>query len=106
MPSVFSHIIDSLAEVLSIPIALIREANLFFHSHLGFFGQLAFDLVLLYLVFLLVYKVSRVVLDTALYVILPSVVLSVVSSFFLPVAFAYLLPVCVAALIVVNVIRS
>jgi hypothetical protein len=106
MSSVFSHIVDSLADVLSVPIGLIEEANLFFHSHLGLYGQLAFDLVLLYLVFLLVYKVSRAVLDTALYVILPSVVLSLVSSFFLPIAFAYLLPVCVAALIVVNIIRS
>jgi hypothetical protein len=106
MSSVFSHIIDSPADVLSVPLGLIQEANLFFYSHLGFYGQLAFDLVLLYLVCLLVYKVSRVVLDTALYVVLPSVVLSLVSSFFLPIAFAYLLPVCVAALIVVNIIRS
>jgi hypothetical protein len=106
MPSVLSHILNSLASVLSVPVALIQELNLFIRSHLGLYGQLAFDLILLYLVFLLVYKVSRVVLDTALYVILPSVALSLVSSFFLPVAFGYLLPVCVAALIVVNIVRS
>jgi hypothetical protein len=106
MPSVLSHILNSLAGVLSVPVALIQELNLFIRSHLGLYGQLAFDLILLYLVFLLVYKVSRVVLDTALYVILPSVALSLVSSFFLPVAFGYLLPVCVAALIVVNIVRS
>jgi hypothetical protein len=101
MPSVLSHILNSLASVLSVPVALIQELNLFIRSHLGLYGQLAFDLI-----FLLVYKVSRVVLDTALYVILPSVALSLVSSFFLPVAFGYLLPVCVAALIVVNIVRS
>jgi len=106
MPPIISHILDSLAEVLSVPLGLIEEANLFFHAHLGFYGQLAFDLVLFYLIFLVLYKVARAVFDTALYIIIPSVILSLVSSFFLPIAFGYLLPICIAALIVVNIVRS
>ncbi len=106
MPPILTQILESIAEVLSLPIRLIEEANLFFHSHLGFYGQLAFDLVLLYLLFLVAYKITRAVFDTALYVVIPSVILSLVSSLFLPYAFGYILPVCVAALIVVNIFRS
>jgi hypothetical protein len=106
MPPIVVQILDALAKILSVPIGLVEEANLFFYSHLGFYGQVAFDLVLLYLLFLVAYKITRAVFDTALYVIVPSVILSVVSSLFLPYAFAYILPVCIAALIVVNIIRS
>jgi hypothetical protein len=106
MPPILTQILESIAEVLSLPIRLIEEANLFFHSHFGLYGQLAFDLVLLYLLFLVAYKITRAVFDTALYVVIPSVILSLVSSLFLPYAFGYILPVCVAALIVVNIFRS
>lgn len=106
MPPLVTQILRSAAAVFALPIRLIEEANLFVYAHFGFYGQLAFDLVLLYLLFLIAYKVTRAVSDTALYVIVPSVILSLVSSFFLPVAFGYVLPVCVAALIVVNIFRS
>ncbi len=106
MPPVLTPILDSLVEFLDLPIRLIEEANLFFYAKLGFFGQLAFDLILLYVLALAAYKITRVLFDTALYVIIPSVVLSFVSSFFLPFAFGYILPVCVAALIVINIFRS
>lgn len=106
MPPVVTQILKSAAEVLAFPIKLIEEANLFFHAHFGFYGQLAFDLLLLYLLLLIAYKVTRAVCDTALYVLVPSVILSLVSSFFLPFAFGYVLPVCIAALIVVNIFRS
>lgn len=106
MPPIVSQILDALAQIATVPIRLIEEANLFFYSHLGFYGQLAFDLLLLYLLFLVAYKITRAIFDTALYVVIPSVILSLVSSLFLPYAFGYILPVCVAALIVVNIFRS
>jgi hypothetical protein len=106
MPPVINQILDSLGSIASVPIKLIEEANLFVYSHLGFYGQLAFDLLLLYLLFLIVYKITRAVFDTALYIVIPSVILSLVTSFFLPYAFGYILPVCIAALIVVNIVRS
>jgi hypothetical protein len=106
MPPLLTQIVNSIAEVLALPIKLVEEANLFIYAHLGTFGQLAFDLVLFYLLFLIAFKVTKAVFDIAFYVIVPSVVLSVVSSFVLPFAFGSILPVCVALLIVINVFRS
>ena len=106
MPPFLTQIANSTAEVLALPIKLVEEANLFVYAHLGFWGQLAFDLVLFYLLFLVAFKVTKAVFDIAFYVIVPSVVLSLVSSFVLPFAFGSILPVCVAVLIVVNTFRS
>lgn len=106
MPSIITQILNSILEVFALPIKWIEEANLFFYAHLGFWGQLAFDLILFYLLFLIAFKVTKAVFDIAFYVIVPSVVLSVVSSFVLPFAFVSILPVCVALLIVINVFRS
>jgi len=100
------QIVNSIAEVLALPIKLVEEANLFFYAHLGFWGQLAFDLILFYLLFLIAYKVTKAVFDIAFYVLVPSVVLSLVSSFVFPFAFGSILPVCVAVLIVINIFRS
>ncbi len=106
MPSIITQILNSLLEVFALPIKLVEEANLFVYAHLGFLGQLAFDLVLFYVLFLIAFKVTRALFDIAFYVIVPSVVLSCVTSFVLPFAFGSILPVCVAVLIVVNIFRS
>lgn len=106
MPPVITRILNSTLEVLAVPIKLVEEANLFFYVHLGFWGQLAFDLVLFYVLFLIAFKVTRAVFDITFYVIVPSVVLSGVSSFVLPFAFGSILPVCIALLIVINIFRS
>jgi hypothetical protein len=95
-----------MAGVFALPIKLIEEANLFVYAHLGFWGQLAFDLILFYVLFLIAFKITRALFDVAFYVIVPSVVLSWVSSFLFPFAFVSILPVCLAALIVVNIFRS
>jgi hypothetical protein len=106
MPPLLNQILNSIGQFLSMPIKLVEEANLFVYSHLGFFGQLAFDLILFYILFLIAYKVTRAIFDVAFYVIIPSVALSAVSSFVLPYGFASILPVCVVLLIVVNILRS
>lgn len=101
-----THVLNSIVEAFALPMKLIEEANLFFYAHLGVLGQLAFDLILFYLLFLIAFKVIKAVFDIAFYVIVPSVVLSLVSSFILPFTFGSILPVCVAVLIVVNTFRS
>lgn len=106
MSPLLTQILNSAVQVLGAPIRLIEEANLFVYAQLGFWGQLAFDLILFYVLFLIAFKVTRALFDVAFYVIVPSVVLSWVSSFLLPFAFASILPVCLAALIVVNILRS
>ncbi|KPL00043.1 MAG: hypothetical protein AMJ91_05600 [candidate division Zixibacteria bacterium SM23_73_3] len=106
MPPLITQILNSIANVFTLPIKWIEEANLFFYAHLGFWGQLAFDLVLFYLLFLIAFKVTKALFDVTFYVIVPSLVLSWVSSFALPFAFGSILPVCVAALIVINIFRS
>lgn len=106
MSPFLTQILNSALNVLGAPIRLIEEANLFVYDHLGFWGQLAFDLVLFYVLFLIAFKVTKALFDVAFYVVVPSLVLSWVSSFLLPFAFASILPVCLAALIVVNILRS
>ncbi len=106
MSPLLTQILNSMAGVFALPIKLIEEANLFVYAHLGFWGQLAFDLILFYVLFLIAFKITRALFDVAFYVIVPSVVLSWVSSFLFPFAFVSILPVCLAALIVVNIFRS
>ncbi len=106
MPPFILDILNSMATVFALPIKWFEEANLFFYSHWGLLGQLAFDLVVFYVLFLVAFKVTRAVFDIVFYVIVPSVVLSLVSSFILPFAFGSILPICIAALIVINIFRS
>lgn len=106
MAPIMTQILSSLLEVFALPIKWFEEVNLFLYAHLGFWGQLAFDLVLFYLLFLIAFKVTKAVFDALFYVIVPSVILSLVSSFVLPFAFGSVLPVCVAVLIVINILRS
>jgi hypothetical protein len=106
MPSLLTKIANSMGGVLALPIRLMEEANLFVYSYLGTFGQLAFDLILLYVLCLIAFKVTKAVFDVAFYVVIPSVAVSLASSFVLPFAFASILPVCVVLLIVVNILRT
>jgi hypothetical protein len=106
MPPIVTQILNAALDVLGAPIRLIEETNLFVYGHLGLWGQLAFDLVLFYLLFLIAFKVTKALFDVAFYVVVPSLVVSWVSSFLLPFTFTSILPVCLAALIVVNILRS
>ena len=106
MPSVITQIINLATDVFALPIKLVEEANLFLYAHLGFWGQLAFDLILFYVLFLVAFKVTRALFDITFYVIVPSLVLSYVTSFVLPFAFGSILVVSVTLLIVVNIFRS
>jgi hypothetical protein len=106
MPPIITQILTSILNVLSFPIQWIEEANMFFHAHFGLMGQLAFDLILFYILFLIAFKVTKAIFNVAFYVVVPSIALSLVSSFLLPFAFGSILPVCVAVLIVINIFRS
>lgn len=100
------EITNSLVEFLATPIQWFKEANAFVYSHLGFWGQLAFELLLFYLLFLIAFKATQVVVQCLFYVAIPSLVLSFVSSFLLPFSFAVTLPICVALFITINLLRS
>ncbi len=106
MPPLLTQITNSVGETLALPIRLIEEANLFVYAHLGPLGQLAFDLILFYVLFLIACKAAKALFDVAFYVIVPSVALSLVSSFLLPLGFGSILPVFVVVLIAINIIRS
>ncbi len=97
---------NSISEILAVPIQWFKAANGFIYGHLGFWGQLAFDLLLLYLLFLIVFKITKTVVRCVLFVAIPSVVLSFVSSYFLPFSFSIILPVCVVLMIAINIARS
>lgn len=97
---------NSIFEMLAVPIQWFKAANALVYSHLGFWGQLAFDLLLLYLLITIVLKVTKVVVRCVLFVALPSLVLSFASSYFLPFSLSIILPVCVMLMIAINIARS
>ena len=97
---------NSIYEILAVPIQWFKAANALVNSHLGIWGQLAFDLLLLYLLVLIVIKVTKVVVRFALFVVLPSVALTFASSYFLPFSISIILPVCVVLMITINIARS
>jgi hypothetical protein len=98
-------IVSSAAQNLRIFVDWFKAVNLYFHSHFGLLGQLAFDLALFYFLFLVVSKIFKAAFELVLYVVIPSLVLSFVTSFVLPFTFATILPMCVGLLIVVNIFR-
>jgi hypothetical protein len=98
--------LNTIFQFFALPIHWFKMANSLVYAHAGFWGQLAFDLLLFYLLFLIAFKVTQVVIKCVFYVVVPSLVLSFVSSFILPFGFAFILPVCVALLIVINIVRS
>lgn len=98
--------INSIYEILAVPIQWFKAANALVYSHLGIWGQLAFDLLLLYLLVLIVLKVTKVVVRFALFVVLPSVALTFASSYFLPFSISVILPICVVLMIAINIARS
>ena len=97
---------NSVYEILAVPILWFKAVNALVYSHLGFWGQLAFDMLLLYLLITIVLKVTKVVIRCVLFVALPSLVLSFVSSYFLPFSLSIILPVCVMLMIAINIARS
>jgi len=97
---------NSVYEILAVPIQWFKAVNALVYSHLGFWGQLAFDMLLLYLLITIVLKVTKVVIRCVLFVALPSLVLSFVSSYFLPFSLSIILPVCVMLMIAINIARS
>lgn len=99
------HIISSSGQNFAILLNWFKDANLYFHDHFGVLGQLAFDLVLFYFLFLIITKIFKATFELVFYVVIPSLVLSFVTSFILPFAFATILLVCVGLLIVVNIFR-
>jgi hypothetical protein len=98
--------LNSVLEVFAVPIQWVKEANSMVYSHFGFWGQLAFDLLVVYFLILIVYKVTQTAIKCIFFIAVPSLVLSFVSSFILPFGFASILPVCVALMIMVNIFRS
>ena len=92
---------NSIFEMLAVPIQWFKAANALVYSHLGFWGQLAF-----YLLITIVLKVTKVVVRCVLFVALPSLVLSFASSYFLPFSLSIILPVCVMLMIAINIARS
>jgi hypothetical protein len=100
------QIANSLVQGFTILVDGFKQACVHFYAHFGPFGQVAFILVLFYLIFLILCKILKASLDVVFYVVLPSVILSFLTSFVLPYTFVTVLPFCVGLLIVVNIFRS
>lgn len=106
MFSKLSNIVNSVVQNLTVPLDWFEEVNVYFHDHFGLMGQVAFNLVLFYLIFLILSKIFKATFDVVFYVAIPSVVLSFLTSFVLPYTFVTILPFCLGLLIVVNIFRS
>ena len=105
MPA-FTSIIQNIFSVFETFARWIIQLNLYTHSQLGIFAQVALDLLIFYFLFLLISRVVKAMFDLTRYVILPSVILSGVTSFILPYSFLNLLPFFIGVLIVINLLRS
>jgi hypothetical protein len=98
--------LNTILQFFALPIQWFKMTNSFVYAHVGFWGQVAFDLVFFYFLFLIVFKVTQTAIKCVFYVMVPSLVLSFVSSFILPFSLAFILPVCVGLLIVINIVKS
>ena len=98
--------LNTILEVLALPIQWFKMANSFVYAHLGSWGQIAFDVLLVYSLFLIAFKISKVIFHCVFFIALPSLILSFASSFVLPFNFTSILPVCVALFVVINIFRS
>lgn len=105
MFSKISHIVNSVVQNLTIPLDWFEEINVYFHDHFGLWGQVAFNIVLFYFIFLVLSKIFKATFDVVFYVAIPSLVLSFLTSFVLPYAFVTILPFSLGLLILVNIFR-
>jgi len=105
MFSKLSHIVNSIVQNLTILLDWFEEANVYFCDHFGLLGQVVFNLVFFYFIFLILFKISKAAFDVVFYVVLPALVFSFVTSFVLPFTFVTILPICLGLLIVVNILR-
>jgi hypothetical protein len=99
------HIANRVVQGLTVLLDWFEQANVYFCDHFGLLGQVTFNLVLFYFLFLILFRISKAAFDVVFYVVLPALVFSFVTSFVLPFTFATVLPICVGLLIVANIFR-
>jgi hypothetical protein len=101
-----AQIADSVVQSFTVLLDWFEEANVYLHDHFGLTGQVTFNLGLIAFLFLAVFKISKVVFNLLLWVVIPSLALSFIASCVLPYTFFMVLPFCAGFFIAVNIVKS
>jgi hypothetical protein len=101
-----AHIANSVVQSFTVLLDWFEEANVYLHGHFGLAGQVTLNLALIAFLFLVLFKISKVVFNLLIYVVIPSLALSFIASFVLPYTFLMVLPFCAGFFIAVNIVKS
>ena len=108
MSSILANVLEQihkLAQKWDLPLEWFFSLNDYARDRFGFWGQLALNLAIFYLAFLILTRLLKTGFDMTKYVVLPGLILCGITSYFLPYAFIHLLPFCIAIMILINLLR-
>ncbi|MFQ6002925.1 MAG: hypothetical protein ACE5KJ_04190 [Candidatus Zixiibacteriota bacterium] len=82
------------------------QMNQYVNANFGLFAQVALDLLILYIVFMVVYQMIKLSFRIIFGIVIPSVILAGIVFFFTSYPFFNLLPIFVCILVAINLIRT
>lgn len=79
--------------------------NQYVHAHWGLFAQVALDLFILYIVFMVIYQIIKLSFRILFRIVVPAVILAGIVFFFTSYSFFNILPIFVCLLVAINLIK-
>ncbi len=105
MLSQISYIILTLTVFFRTYFSWLGEAGELVRRHFGLIGQISFFVFILYLTYLIISKIMKVVFHVALWVLLPSVLLSGIGACFFNFNFSVAFSICLCLMIAISFVR-
>jgi hypothetical protein len=100
-----AHILQVVFSHFKLFVKWFSGMNQYANAHLGLFVQVALDLLILYIIFMVIYHIIKLSLRVLFRIVIPSVILAGVVFFFTSYPFLSVLPIFVCILVAISLIR-
>jgi hypothetical protein len=100
-----AHILQAAFSYLKLFVKWFSGMNQYVNAHLGVLVQVALDLLILYIIFMVIYHIIKLSLRVLFRIVIPSVILAGVVFFFTSYPFLTILPLFVCILVAISIIR-
>ena len=100
-----ANILQPVFSYLKLFVKWFSEMNQYVNDNFGVFVQLALDLLILYILFFLAYRIVKLSFRIVFRIAIPSVVLTGIVYLFTSCSFFNVLPIFVCLLVAINLVR-
>jgi hypothetical protein len=100
-----AHILQLAFSYLRLFVKWFSGMNHYVNAHWGLFIQVALDLLILYIIFMVIYHIVKLSLRILFRIVIPSVILAGVVFFFTSYPFLSVLPIFVCILVAISFIK-